>query len=119
MISTGIVSYKQVCQKYAELAVSQGADLRLNTRVETLVRTSDGYDIATSNGTFNTQFVINCAGLHCDRIAQLTYAKPPAKIIPFRGEYYELIPEKRYLVKHLIYPVPNPNFLSWAFTSRA
>ncbi|PSB20853.1 L-2-hydroxyglutarate oxidase [Phormidesmis priestleyi ULC007] len=110
VVSTGIVSYKQVCQKYAELAASQGADLRLNTQVETLVKTSDGYDIATTNGAFNTRFVINCAGLHCDRVAQLTRAKPPAKIVPFRGEYYELTPEKRYLVKHLIYPVPNPNF---------
>ncbi len=108
--ATGIVSYRQVCQKYAELAAAQGADLRLNTRVKTLVRTKDGYEIATSNGTFKTRFVINCAGLHCDRMAQLAHAKPPAKIIPFRGEYYELIPEKRYLVKHLIYPVPNPNF---------
>lgn len=108
--STGIVSYKQVCQKYAELATVQGANLRLNTRVETLLKTSNGYDIETTNGTFSTQFVINCAGLHCDRMAQLAHTKPPAKIVPFRGEYYELTPEKRYLVKHLIYPVPNPDF---------
>jgi L-2-hydroxyglutarate oxidase len=54
--------------------------------------------------------VINCAGLFSDRIARLGQTNPQAKIVPFRGEYYELVPEKRYLVKHLIYPVPNPNF---------
>jgi L-2-hydroxyglutarate oxidase len=81
--STGIVSYKQVCQKYAELAANQGADLRLNTRVESCVKTTDGYEISTSNGIFSARFLINCAGL---------------------------TPEKRYLVKGLIYPVPNPNF---------
>jgi L-2-hydroxyglutarate oxidase len=108
--STGIVSYKQVCQKYAELAANQGADLRLNTRVESCVKTTDGYEISTSKGVFATRFLINCAGLHCDRVGKLAAAQPPAKIVPFRGEYYELTPEKRYLVKGLIYPVPNPNF---------
>ncbi|KAM3103489.1 L-2-hydroxyglutarate oxidase [Phormidesmis sp. 146-12] len=108
--STGIVNYRQVCQKYAELAIAQGADLRLNTQVEMLVKTSEGHGIATPNGMFNTRFLINCAGLQSDRLTQLTKTKPPAKIIPFRGEYYELKPEKRHLVKTLIYPVPNPNF---------
>lgn len=108
--STGIVNYKQVCQKYAELAQNQGADLRLNTRVEACQKTAEGYAIETNNGTFNARFLINCAGLHCDRVAKLTAAESPAKIVPFRGEYYELTPEKRYLVKGLIYPVPNPSF---------
>jgi L-2-hydroxyglutarate oxidase len=108
--STGIANYKQVCQKYAELAQAQGAELRLNTKVETLTKTKDGYAIATNTGTFNAKFLINCAGLHSDRVAKLAGANPGAKIVPFRGEYYELKPEKRYLVKHLIYPVPNPNF---------
>jgi (S)-2-hydroxyglutarate dehydrogenase len=110
VFSTGIANYRQVCEKYAEIATAQGADLRLNTRVETLVRTSEGYGIATSNGLFATRFLINCAGLQCDRVAKLAGIHPPAKIVPFRGEYYELKPEKRYLVKHLIYPVPNPSF---------
>jgi (S)-2-hydroxyglutarate dehydrogenase len=108
--STGIVNYKQVCQKYAELAIAQGADLRLNTCVEMLVKTSEGYGIATNNGMFNTRFLINCAGLHSDRVARFTKTRSPTKIIPFRGEYYELKPEKRFLVKNLIYPVPNPSF---------
>jgi (S)-2-hydroxyglutarate dehydrogenase len=108
--STGIANYRAVCLKYAELAALQGADLRLNVAVEGLTKTTEGYRIATSQGEFSARFVINCAGLFSDRIAQLTGAKPSAKIVPFRGEYYELVPEKRSLVKGLIYPVPNPNF---------
>lgn len=108
--TTGIADYKQVCQKYAELSRSQGAELRLNTKVEKILETPQGCVVETNNGAFATQFIINCAGLHSDRIAKLANADPQAKIVPFRGEYYELKPEKRYLVKHLIYPVPNPNF---------
>ncbi len=108
--TTGIVNYKQVCQKYADLIKSQGGDLRLNTKVEKISQTSTGTVLETNNGTFETRFVINCAGLHSDRIAKLGQVDPQAKIVPFRGEYYELIPEKRYLVKTLIYPVPNPAF---------
>lgn len=108
--TTGIVNYKQVCQKYADLIKSQGGDLRLNTKVEKIRETSTGIVLETNNGTFETRFVINCAGLHSDRIAKLGQVDPQAKIVPFRGEYYELIPEKRYLVKTLIYPVPNPAF---------
>ena len=109
--STGIADYKQVCLKYAEIAESQGADLRLNTKVLQIVADSQSKKtIVTNQGEFTTKFVINCAGLQSDRVAKLNQVNPPAKIVPFRGEYYELIPEKRYLVKHLIYPVPNPNF---------
>ncbi len=108
--STGIADYRAVCLKYAEIATEQGADLKLNTLVSNLVKTISGYSIETSQGVFNTAFLINCAGLQSDRIAQLAGIKPSAKIIPFRGEYYELIPEKRYLVRGLIYPVPNPSF---------
>lgn len=108
--TTGIVNYKQVCQKYADLIKSQGGDLRLNTKVEKISQTSTTTVLETNNGSFETRFVINCAGLHSDRIAKLGQVDPQAKIVPFRGEYYELIPEKRYLVKTLIYPVPNPSF---------
>lgn len=108
--TTGIVDYKQVGQKYAELIESQGGELRLNTRVEKISETDKGQVIETNKGTFKTRFLINCAGLHSDRIAKLGQVNPQAKIVPFRGEYYELTPEKRYLVKTLIYPVPNPDF---------
>ncbi|MBJ7968359.1 FAD-dependent oxidoreductase, partial [Bacillus cereus] len=63
-----------------------------------------------NKGTFKTKFLINCAGLHSDRIAKKTGILTDMKIVPFRGEYYELVPDKRHLIKHLIYPVPNPEF---------
>ncbi|MDX2214217.1 MAG: L-2-hydroxyglutarate oxidase [Oculatellaceae cyanobacterium bins.114] len=108
--STGIADYKKVCQKYADLIREHGGDLRLNTKVLRIVKTSKGQVLETTNGDFETRFVINCAGLHSDRVAKLNNVDPEAKIVPFRGEYYELVPEKRHLVKGLIYPVPNPDF---------
>lgn len=110
VFSTGIVDYKQVCQKYAELFKIQGGEIHFNTKVEQISDTTEGTAIETKNGNFQTRFLINCAGLYSDRISKLSGVDPQAQIIPFRGEYYELKPEKRYLVKHLIYPVPNPNF---------
>jgi L-2-hydroxyglutarate oxidase len=110
VFSTGIADYKKVCQKYAELIQQQGGDLRLNTKVEQILETPAGQVLETNQGKFETRFVINCAGLHSDRVAKLGKVDPQAKIVPFRGEYYELTPEKRYLVKGLIYPVPNPAF---------
>jgi L-2-hydroxyglutarate oxidase len=108
--STGIVDYKQVCQKYVELIAAQGGQLRLNTKVKKIVESDRASVLETNQGNFTTRFVINCAGLHSDHVAHLGHVDPQAKIVPFRGEYYELIPEKRYFVKSLIYPVPNPNF---------
>lgn len=108
--TTGIVDYKQVCQKYVDLIRSQGGELRLNTKVEKISSTANGQVLETNNGRLETRFVINCAGLHSDRIAKLGHVDPKAKIVPFRGEYYELKPELRYLVKNLIYPVPNADF---------
>ncbi|MBF2004708.1 MAG: L-2-hydroxyglutarate oxidase [Chlorogloeopsis fritschii C42_A2020_084] len=110
VLSTGIVNYKQVCEKYAQIIAQQGGELRLNTKVEKIVTSSNTQVLETNNGTFEARFVINCAGLHSDRVAKLGKVDPQAKIVPFRGEYYELTPEKRYLVKGLIYPVPNPEF---------
>jgi L-2-hydroxyglutarate oxidase len=110
VFSTGIVNYKQVCLKYAELIAKQGGDLHLNTKVLKISPSGKNQVLETNKGSFETRFVINCAGLHSDRIAKLAQFAPQAKIVPFRGEYYELIPEKRHLVKTLIYPVPNPDF---------
>ena len=108
--STGIVDYKQVCQQYAAIAKEQGVDLHLNTRVTGLKSTSEGHVVETDKGEYQGSFIINCGGLYSDRLTQLAQSKPPAKIVPFRGEYYELTPEKRHLVNGAIYPVPNPNF---------
>ena len=108
--TTGIVNYKQVCDKYVELLKAQGGELCLNTKVERISSSGANQVLETNNGTFETRFTINCAGLFSDRIAKLGKVDPKAKIVPFRGEYYELTPEKRHLVKTLIYPVANPDF---------
>jgi (S)-2-hydroxyglutarate dehydrogenase len=108
--STGIADYKKVTQKYAELIEQQGGELHLNTKVLNIRSMPNSQVIETNRGTFETRCLINCAGLHSDRIAKLGKVDPKAKIVPFRGEYYELVPEKRYLVNTLIYPVPNPDF---------
>lgn len=108
--STGIVSYKKVGQKYAELIQAQGGEIKLGTRVEKIHERGGVHVLETSQGPFEAKFIINCAGLHSDRVARFGGADPGAKIVPFRGEYYELVPEKRHLVKTLIYPVPNPAF---------
>lgn len=108
--STGIVNYRQVCQKYADLIRLQGGELYLNTKVVKIIDTNNVQVLETTQGKFETRFTINCAGLQSDRVAKLGKAKPEAKIVPFRGEYYELKPEKRSLVNTLIYPVPNPDF---------
>ena len=85
VFSTGIVNYKKVCLKYAELIRNQGGDLRLNTQVLKIVTRGKNQVLETNNGSFETRFVINCAGLHSDRIAKLGKANPGAKIVPFRG----------------------------------
>ncbi|OKH22081.1 L-2-hydroxyglutarate oxidase [Chroogloeocystis siderophila] len=110
VFTTGIVNYRQVAQKYVELVTAQGGELQLGTKVTNIETRSDFTVLTTNKGTIATHFVINCAGLFSDRIARIGKTDPQARIVPFRGEYYELTPEKRYLVKHLIYPVPNPNF---------
>ncbi|MBW4619759.1 MAG: L-2-hydroxyglutarate oxidase [Cyanosarcina radialis HA8281-LM2] len=110
VFSTGIVDYKQVAQKYAELVRLRGGEIHLKTKVERIVTRGDVQILETNNGNFATRWTINCAGLHSDRVAKLDGVDPQSQIVPFRGEYYELKPEKRYLVKNLIYPVPNPNF---------
>jgi L-2-hydroxyglutarate oxidase len=108
--TAGIINYKKVCQKYGELIQLQGGEIRLNTQVTKIIKTNQGYTLETNQAPVNTKFMINCAGLQSDRVARLGGVNPEAKIVPFRGEYYELKPEKRYLVKNLIYPVPNPDF---------
>jgi len=110
VFSTGIADYRQVCLKYAELIQHQGGDLRLNTKVLKVGDRPHSKVLETTQGSFEARTLINCAGLHSDRIAKMAGVDPQSKIVPFRGEYYELVPEKRHLVNTLIYPVPNPDF---------
>jgi (S)-2-hydroxyglutarate dehydrogenase len=108
--STGIVDYSRVCRKYAELFRALNGTLRTKVKVQAIRKLRGAHVLETNEGDFEAHFLINCAGLHSDRTARLDGLDPGAKIVPFRGEYYELVPEKRYLVKTLIYPVPNPDF---------
>lgn len=108
--SAGIVNYRQVCGTLAGLIAQRGGDMQLNTRVEEIRRTADHIELITRTASFKTRFLVNCAGLHSDRVARLDKVDPELKIVPFRGEYFELNPDRRHLVKHLIYPVPNPAF---------
>jgi len=108
--ATGIVDFRQVAEAYAEKAVLAGVEIRTNTRLLELKRSSSGLALETANGSFATENVINCAGLQSDRVARICGVDPGVRIIPFRGEYHELVPEKRNLVRNLIYPVPDPRF---------
>lgn len=108
--STGIVDYKIVAAKYVELLKAQNVEMLLDCEVLGLKQHVWGYELSTTRGTYQTKFLISSAGLYSDRIAVKSGADPGMKIVPFRGEYWHLREEKRYLVKNLIYPIPNPNF---------
>jgi len=106
----GIVDYPAVCEKMGELIRQRGGEIRLNTKLLKAVQSSTGWNVETSAGDFQAKFVITCGGLHADRMVSASGQKPSAKIVPFRGEYYQIKKERQFLVKHLIYPVPDPKF---------
>ena len=108
--TTGITNYRKVSQKYLELFLEQGGQAMFENEVRQITDRGRRHLIETTAGEFETKFLINCAGLYSDRITRLAGKEPGVKIVPFRGEYYELAPSKRDLVKTLIYPVPNPDF---------
>ncbi len=107
---TGIIDYTAVSLKYAEKFQEAGGEIRLNEKVADIKQAKAVTEVVTQHGTYIGSLIINCAGLYSDKIAKLTSSKVDLQIIPFRGEYYMIKPEKQYLVKNLIYPVPNPNF---------
>ncbi|QCK15500.1 L-2-hydroxyglutarate oxidase [Mangrovivirga cuniculi] len=107
---TGIIDYTEVANKYAELFKKNGGEIHLNTKVKNILLKSGERILETNKGTFKTDVIVNCAGLYSDKVAKMAGQEMSVKIIPFRGEYYELKPEKHHLVKNLIYPVPDPNF---------
>ncbi len=117
---TGIVDYKVVAQKYAEVFTALGGIIQLNTKVENVKTEDKAINIITNKGAIESQLLINCAGLYSDKVAAYSIPNLDVKIVPFRGEYYALKKEKRSLVKNLIYPVPDPNFpfLGVHFTRR-
>lgn len=107
---TGIVDYVQVAGKMAELIQQRGAQILTGARVTAIRRPGSGLVLETARGAVETRYLVNCGGLHSDRVAALTGATPEVRIIPFRGEYYMLRPERRSIVRGLIYPVPDPEF---------
>jgi L-2-hydroxyglutarate oxidase LhgO len=118
--STGVTDYALVCQKYAELISTAGGTILTSALVTGLKHLPGEIVVETSRGAFSTTSLINCAGLFSDRISRLAGDEPQVMIVPFRGEYYELIPERAALVRALIYPVPDPRFpfLGVHFTRR-
>ncbi len=118
--STGVTDYALVCEKYAHLITESGATVRTSTTVTGIRRSAQQIEVETSSGAYATRSLINCAGLYSDRIARMAGDDPEIMIVPFRGEYYDLIPERASLVRALIYPVPDPRFpfLGVHFTRR-
>ena len=107
---TGIVDYSTVTNAYANIFLDNGGSLDTNCKFLSLKNSGGELVAITTKGEFKTKFLVNCGGLYCDRIAKLCGVNPGLQIIPFRGEYYKLKKEKEYLVKNLIYPVPDPRF---------
>jgi L-2-hydroxyglutarate oxidase len=118
--STGITDYVAICQKYAELIVELGGTVSVGTEVTAIARRSGEIVLETSRGSLEAKYVINCAGLHSDRVSRLAGEKTEVTIVPFRGEYYDLVPDREHLVRGLIYPVPDLRFpfLGVHFTRR-
>lgn len=107
---TGIVDFTAVCRKLGEIIQQRGGHIHLGTRVHSIEMGKDEVVVQTSSGVHTSRILVNCAGLHCDRIAHRAGVLPAAKIVPFRGEYYELLPSAEHLCRTLIYPVPDPSF---------
>ncbi|MFZ0477604.1 MAG: L-2-hydroxyglutarate oxidase [Terriglobales bacterium] len=118
--ATGITDYSLVTAKYAEIAQARGVEVNTGAGVTGFTRAHDDVVVKTRAGEFAARYVVNCAGLYSDRIAQLAGHDPEMMLIPFRGEYYDLAPARANLVRSLIYPVPDPAypFLGVHFTRR-
>jgi len=106
--STGIVDFRAVAAVLAVLVHDAGGEVRTATDVTALARRGDRWIVTAGGSELEATTIVNCAGLHSDRIARLAGADPSARIVPFRGEYYELVPARRHLVRGLVYPVPDP-----------
>ncbi|HYV04585.1 MAG TPA: L-2-hydroxyglutarate oxidase [Blastocatellia bacterium] len=117
---TGIVDYKKVCERLASRLFEGGGRVLTHSRLLKLRETATEVTAETTSGDFTSRFLVNCAGVYSDRVAELSGSVAPEKIIPFRGEYFELRPEASQLCQSLIYPVPDPKFpfLGVHFTRR-
>ena len=112
---TGIIDYKKVADAYAEHIRNAGGDIRLSQKVVGILDLPAEIVLQTSGGDYRTKYLINCCGLQSDLVAKMMAASSAGdqeehRIIPFRGEYYKIAPPRQFLVRNLIYPVPDPNF---------
>ena len=107
---TGIVDYKLVANAYADVVRAGGGEIMTGSAVLGIRKSDALLSLETSTGTVESRYLINCAGLHADKVARMAGVDLEVRIVPFRGEYYSIRPERRHLVKALIYPVPNPKF---------
>lgn len=107
---TGIIDYPGIAKKIKELFEELGGEVRFNSEVKNIIDKGSEIIVTTNNAEFKSKKLISCAGLYSDKVTKMTNEKNDVVIIPFRGEYYKIKDEKKYLVKHLIYPVPDPSF---------
>jgi L-2-hydroxyglutarate oxidase len=117
---TGIVDYGRVANEYAAVIRSRGGDIQCACEVHAIRHSGKVTVVETNTGEVQAGFLVNCAGLHSDRVSRMAGAKLDLAIVPFRGEYYDLAPGKESLVRGLLYPVPDPRFpfLGVHFTRR-
>ncbi|MBI0383588.1 L-2-hydroxyglutarate oxidase, partial [Streptomyces albiflaviniger] len=109
--TTGVCDFGAVTARLARLAQDAGASVRYGAQVRTIGRRPSAVAVRTADGTvLRARALVNCAGLHCDHVARLAGDDPGMRIVPFRGEYYELAPSRASLVNGLVYPVPDPAF---------
>jgi (S)-2-hydroxyglutarate dehydrogenase len=106
----GIVDYVQVCLAMQRKIESAGGKVVCRAKVNRLRPCGSGWVAQTAAGDWEGDYLVNCAGLHCDRVAEMAGEKRDVRIVPFRGEYFKLKPDRQHLVRHLIYPVPDPQF---------
>jgi L-2-hydroxyglutarate oxidase len=106
----GIVDYRAVCRALAAELTGEGVEITTDARLMKALHRDGGWQVETTGGEFAGDYLVNCAGLHCDRVAAAAGEKRDTRILPFRGEYYQLRSSARHLVKNLIYPVPDPKF---------
>lgn len=108
--NTAIVDYAQIARRYADLIRERGAHFQFNSEVSRIREAEGLLRITTGSGEIRSRYLINCAGLYADEVARMAGERPEVQVVPFRGEYYLLRPERRHLVRGTIYPVPDPNF---------
>lgn len=107
---SGIIHYADVAARLRNILESKGADMYFSAPVKKVIRNSGEITVIAGENEVKSRFIVACAGLYADKIAEVCGLDPECKIIPFRGEYYKLVPERNYLINHLVYPVPDPAF---------